>query len=98
MFMQNLNKAWSAATDATRNSLKDCVHVRGGRVVRIDACKSYPRLEAFVRTFADGKVYIGVGSWNGHPGNPSDNSNVSDGSLPAPPWPNRGCVTVYGGR
>jgi len=76
--MQNLNKAWAAASGATRDALKNCVHLRGGRVVRIDACKDYPRLEEFVRTFADSKVYIGVGSWNGNPGNPSDNNNVSE--------------------
>ncbi len=30
-----------------------------------------------IRTFADGKTYIGVGAWNGSPGHKSDNEQVS---------------------
>ena len=77
LFMQNLNKAWQKADAKTKSSLKNCVHVnKEGRVVRIDAIKNYPELEKFVRSFADGKTYIGVGAWRGSPGHASDNNQV----------------------
>ncbi|PSN70564.1 hypothetical protein BS50DRAFT_316440 [Corynespora cassiicola Philippines] len=81
-FMQNLDAAWKKASQGTRDGLKNCVHVKDGKVVRIDAIKDFPKLEAFVRTFADGKTYIGVGSWKGSPGNKSDNeqSSAANGS------------------
>lgn len=82
-FMQNCNVAWKKASQQTKNDLKNCVSVKDGKVVRIAAPKDFPKLEAFVRTFADGKTYIGVGAWNGHAGNPKDNDQVGDlgGSL-----------------
>lgn len=76
-FMQELNAAWAKASEETKNKLKKCVHVSNGKVVRIDAPKNFPDLEKFVRTFADGKVYIGVGAWGGKRGNDSDNKQVS---------------------
>jgi hypothetical protein len=76
-FMQNLNAAWAKASQDTKNSLNNCVHVNNGKVVRIDAPKNFPELEKFVRTFADGKMYIGIGAWNGNQGNASDNNQVS---------------------
>lgn len=82
-FMQNLNTAWSKASQDTKNKLKNCVHVSNGKVVRIDAPKSFPELEKFVRTFADGKAYIGVGAWNGQIGNANDNNQVSDPRFPS---------------
>jgi hypothetical protein len=75
-FMQNLNAAWAKADQNKKNSLKDCVHVKDGKVVRISACKDFPQLESFVRTFANGKLYIGVGAWNGNKGNDADNNQV----------------------
>ncbi|MCJ1292111.1 hypothetical protein MMC34_003661 [Xylographa carneopallida] len=33
----------------------------------IDAIKDHPDLDKLVRTFADGKTYIGVGAWRGSP-------------------------------
>ena len=84
LFMQHLNTAWSHASAATKSSLKDCVHLnKEGKVVRIDAIKNFPELEKFVRTFADGKTYIGVGAWRGSPGNASDNglSRAAQGST-----------------
>ncbi len=76
-FMQNLNKAWHAASAGVKDSLKDCVHVNGkGDVIRIDSVKDHPNLERFVRSFADGKTYIGVGAWEGSPGVGSDNAQV----------------------
>jgi len=68
-FMQDMNTAWHKADQATKNSLKDWVHLDGtGKVVRIDAIKDHPGLEKLVRSFADGKTYVGVGAWNGSPG------------------------------
>ncbi|KAL8637015.1 MAG: hypothetical protein Q9228_005668 [Teloschistes exilis] len=84
LFMQHLNNAWHKASDATKRSLDRCVHRDGhGNVTRIDAIKDYPQLEAFVRTFADGKTYIGVGAWNGSPGNDNDNhqSSAAEGNT-----------------
>lgn len=75
-FMQALNDAWRKTNQETRDRLKSCVHVRNGQVVRIDAPKNFPELEKFVRTFADGRTYIGVGAWGGFAGNPSDNAQV----------------------
>lgn len=82
-FMQNLNTAWSKASQQTKDSLKNCVHVSNGKVVRIDAPKNFPALENFVRTFADGKLYIGVGAWGGNKGNGNDNAQVS--CITSPP-------------
>ena len=78
LFMQHLNEAWGKASAATKKPLERSVHLNGqGHVVRIDAIKDNPDLEKFVRTFADGKTYIGVGAWGGSPGNPLDNHQVS---------------------
>ena len=77
LFMQHLNTAWHKADAKTKDSLKNCVHInKEGEVVRIDAIKDHPELEKFVRSFADGKTYIGVGAWGGSPGNQSDNNQV----------------------
>lgn len=76
-FMQDLNNAWHRASDDTRNSLSDCVHLDGnGNVARIDAIKDHQPLEDFVRSFANGMTYIGNGAWAGNPGNPNDNNQV----------------------
>ena len=77
LFMQNLNAAWDKASPQTKAGLSNCVFTQGGKVVRIGPIKDFPKLEAFVRTFADGKTYIGVGAWNGSPGNPKDNHQSS---------------------
>jgi hypothetical protein len=77
-FMQALNDAWHNASDDTRNGLGDCMHLDGnGNVARIDAIKDHPNLETLVRTFADGRTYIGVGAWNGSVGNANDNAQSS---------------------
>lgn len=76
-FMQDLNNAWHKASEATKKSLSNCVHLDDkGNVKRIDAIKDYPALEEFVRSFANGMTYIGVGSWAGNPGNEHDNKQV----------------------
>ena len=46
-------------------------------MVRIGPIKDFPNLETFVRSFADGMTYIGVGAWGGSPGNGSDNAQSS---------------------
>ncbi|KAI4106718.1 MAG: hypothetical protein LQ339_002909 [Xanthoria mediterranea] len=78
LFMQNLRKAWAKASPGTKNDLKGSIFTdKAGKVVRMGPIKEHPKLESFVRTFADGKTYIGVGAWNGSPGNPSDNGQSS---------------------
>ena len=77
LFMQHLNEAWHKASAGEKKSLEKSVHTNNkGDVIRIDAIKDNPALEKFVRSFADGKTYIGVGSWGGSPGAASDNSQV----------------------
>ena len=77
LFMQHLNVAWHKASAGEKKSLEKCVHTNEkGDVVRIDAIKDNPGLEKFVRSFADGKTYIGVGAWGGSPGAASDNAQV----------------------
>lgn len=83
--MQQLNTAWHKASPAEKNALKNCVHTNPkGDVTRIDSIKDHPELEKFIRTFADGKTYIGVGAWNGSPGVGSDNAQVEP--LPRAPY------------
>ena len=77
IFMQQLNEAWHKADAKLKESLKSCVHLdKAGKVIRIDAIKDHPDLDKLVRTFADGKTYIGVGAWGGSPGNKNDNNQV----------------------
>ena len=78
LFMQDMNTAWHKASQQTRDKLKDCVHLdKEGNVVRIDAIKDHPDLEVLVRSFADGKTYVGVGAWGGSLGHPGDNAQSS---------------------
>ncbi|KAI4234941.1 MAG: hypothetical protein L6R40_006609 [Gallowayella cf. fulva] len=78
LFMQHLNDAWHRADAGTRQALELCVHRdNNDNVTCIDAIKDWPALENFVRTFADGKTYIGVGAWGGSPGNANDNNQSS---------------------
>ena len=76
LFMQHLNAAWNKASPQTKAGLSNCVFTSGGKVVRIGPIKDFPKLEDFVRSFANGKTYIGVGAWNGSPGNKSDNEQA----------------------
>ena len=77
--MQDLNNAWQSASQQTRDSLSNCIHLDGnGTVVRMDAIKDNPEtLEPFIRSFANGMTYIGNGAWGGSPGNPNDNNRES---------------------
>lgn len=76
-FMQDLNRAWHKADQRTKDGLKNCIHLdNSGNVVRMDSPKTFANLEKFVRTFADGRTYIGIGAWGGYAGNPNDNKQV----------------------
>ncbi|KAL8745582.1 MAG: hypothetical protein Q9190_002294 [Brigantiaea leucoxantha] len=78
LFMQNLRHAWDHASSSTKHSLSGSVFTDGkGHVERIGPIKEHPSLENFVRSFADGKTYIGVGAWGGSPGVDSDNQQSS---------------------
>ncbi|MCJ1428979.1 hypothetical protein MMC29_006892 [Sticta canariensis] len=74
LFMQNFRNAWHKASPERKASLRSNVFLDGhGQVSRIGPIKDHPELEKFVRSFADGKTYIGVGAWGGSPGNLHDN-------------------------
>lgn len=76
-FMQACNAEWHKVDQKTRDGIKSLVHLdKTGKVVRIDGPGKNKKLEDFVRRFANGRTYIGVGSWNGNPGNPNDNQQV----------------------
>ncbi|MCJ1470152.1 hypothetical protein MMC07_008797 [Pseudocyphellaria aurata] len=80
LFMQNFRSAWHKASSETKASLRSSVFLDGhGQVTRIGPIKDHPQLEKFVRSFADGKTYIGVGAWGGSPGVDSDNHQSSAG-------------------
>ena len=78
LFMQHLRNAWHKASQSTKDELKGSVFTDGkGEVERIGPIKDHPKLEHFIRSFADGKTYIGVGAWGGSPGNAQDNAQSS---------------------
>ncbi|KAF2221719.1 hypothetical protein BDZ85DRAFT_132716 [Elsinoe ampelina] len=75
--MQACNAKWQKTDQNTKNAIKGAVHLDGsGKVIRVDKPASNPKLEDWVRTFAGGYGYVGVGSWNGSNGNQQDNQNV----------------------
>ena len=77
-FMQDLRAHYARADAKTKDSLRNSVHLDShGQVSRIDAPKNFPALESFVRTFAEGRVYIGIGAWQGFKGDPGDNAQSS---------------------
>lgn len=76
-FMQDCNNAWHNASQNTKNAIQQSVTLDGsGNVIRIGAPKNSQALQSFVRTFAEGKTYIGTGSWAGSAGDPGDNAQV----------------------
>ncbi|KAL8830199.1 MAG: hypothetical protein Q9191_001560 [Dirinaria sp. TL-2023a] len=78
LFMQHLRAAWDKASQSTKDELKGSVFTdEKGHVERIGPIKDHPKLEHFIRSFADGKTYIGVGAWGGSPGNAQDNAQSS---------------------
>ncbi|KAJ6518244.1 hypothetical protein C8R47DRAFT_1062776 [Mycena vitilis] len=77
-FMQGLRAAWAKADAGLKNKLKGVVHLDAhGVPQRIDAPKSNQDLEKWVRTFAEGQVYIGVGAWGNSAGDAGDNKQSS---------------------
>ncbi|KAH8197835.1 hypothetical protein TruAng_007982 [Truncatella angustata] len=79
-FMQACNNAYHKLSQDKKNQLKGHVFLDAkGNVKRIAAPKDFQPLEQFVRTFANGRTYIGVGSWAGNAGNPEDNKQSSAG-------------------
>jgi hypothetical protein len=77
-FMQDLRSHYARADANTKAALRNCIHFdQHGQVSRIEAPKFFPALESFVRTFAEGKVYIGVGAWQGNQGDAGDNAQSS---------------------
>ncbi|EMC94286.1 hypothetical protein BAUCODRAFT_228063 [Baudoinia panamericana UAMH 10762] len=76
--MQDANKAWHSAPQGVQDSIRNMVTLdKAGNVTFIGATKNSQALENWVRTFANGKTYIGTGSWNGNKGNPADNAQSS---------------------
>ncbi|KAI2634497.1 hypothetical protein GGS21DRAFT_543582 [Xylaria nigripes] len=79
-FMQACNAAWKSLPQPQKDELKNFVFLDGsGNVKRIGAPKDSQPLEQFVRTFANGRTYIGVGAWGGSQGNPEDNKQSAAG-------------------
>lgn len=63
-FMQACNQAWHKLSQSKRDQLKGHVFLDSkGNVKRIGPPKDFQPLEQFVRTFANGRTYIGVGAW-----------------------------------
>lgn len=64
LFMQQCNDAWHKASQEVKNEIRALVFLDAqGNVKRIGPPKDNQALERFVRTFAEGKTYIGVGAW-----------------------------------
>ncbi|KAH6645065.1 hypothetical protein BKA67DRAFT_542050 [Truncatella angustata] len=79
-FMQACNNAWHGADQDTRNQIQSHVFLDdNGNVKRIGAPKENQALERFVRTFAQGRTYIGVGAWGDSAGDAGDNAQSSAG-------------------
>ena len=64
LFMQQCNDHWHKASREVKESIKGQVFLDDhGNVKRIGPPKDFPALMKFVRGFAEGKTYIGPGSW-----------------------------------
>ncbi|OTA58809.1 hypothetical protein K449DRAFT_467022 [Hypoxylon sp. EC38] len=80
-FMQACNQAYHKLSQDKKNQLKGHVFLDSkGNVKRIGAPKDFQPLEQFVRTFANGRTYIGVGAWGPSAGNPADNAQSKAGN------------------
>ncbi|XDG09820.1 hypothetical protein ABKA04_009435 [Annulohypoxylon sp. FPYF3050] len=80
-FMQACNQAYHKLSQDKKNQLKGHVFLDGkGNVKRIGPPKDFQPLEEFVRTFANGRTYIGVGAWGPNGGNPADNAQSKAGN------------------
>ncbi|KAI0968220.1 hypothetical protein F4678DRAFT_482189 [Xylaria arbuscula] len=79
-FMQACNKAWHNLPQGKKDQLKGYVFLDSKEdVKRIGPPKDFEPLEQFVRTFANGRTYIGVGAWGSSAGNLEDNKQSSAG-------------------
>ncbi|KAI3399109.1 hypothetical protein diail_7688 [Diaporthe ilicicola] len=77
-YMQDAQVAWDNASQETRDAIKNAVTISDeGKVVFIGPPKENQALESWVRTFADGKTYIGIGAWGDNKGNDKDNEQSS---------------------
>ncbi|KAK7720933.1 hypothetical protein SLS64_001226 [Diaporthe eres] len=77
-YMQDAQVAWDNASQETRNAIQSAVILSGeGKVVYIGPTKENPPLENWVRTFANGKTYIGIGAWGDFKGDVNDNNQSS---------------------
>ncbi|KAF7505126.1 hypothetical protein GJ744_001266 [Endocarpon pusillum] len=82
LFMQHLNDAFRKASKHTQDKCRGALHFdQKGDIFRLEPIKFHPEIDPLIRTFADGKTYIGVGAWNGSPGHKSDNDQA--GSHPS---------------
>ncbi|KAK6063536.1 hypothetical protein SCUP234_13362 [Seiridium cupressi] len=80
IFMQACNQAYHKLSQDKKNQLSGHVFLDAqGNVKRIGPPKEFRPLEEFVRTFANGRTYIGVGAWGPSAGNPADNAQSSAG-------------------
>lgn len=76
--MQDAQVAWDNASQETRDAIQSAVILNGeGKVVYIGPTKENPPLENWVRSFANGKTYIGIGAWGDFKGDVNDNNQVS---------------------
>lgn len=76
--MQDAQAAWENASEETKNAIRSAVIINGeGKVVYIGPTKENPPLENWVRSFANGKTYIGIGAWGDFKGDVNDNNQVS---------------------
>lgn len=62
--MQDMNAHWHKASQQVKDSMRGFVFLDNrGNVKRIGPPKDSQALERFVREFAEGKTYIGIGAW-----------------------------------
>jgi len=77
LFMQHCNNAWHKASRQVQDRIRHAVTLdKAGNVIRIGPPKEDQPLMDFVRTFAEGKTYIGSGAWKGFKGDRGDNAQV----------------------
>jgi len=77
-FMQEANAEWAKTSQQDKDKIKRFIAADGsGHITRIGPPKENQDLEKWVRRFAEGKTYIGVGAWAGSKGDPGDNAQSS---------------------
>jgi len=77
-FMQDANATWAKTSQADKDKIKRFITFdHEGHIIRIGPPKENQDLEKWVRRFAEGKTYIGVGAWGSSKGDPGDNAQSS---------------------